>query len=365
MSNHERVPRVLMLGPSLDSHGGMSSFASAVLAVASEREDICINYMPTVIPGTRIQKLRFGMHALCGFKDRLDECDVVHVNYASGFSMLRKRMFVKIARQEGKTVILHSHGSAEEEKLKSGDKATVQRLLSFASNADALIAISDEWKEIFVSAGIPAEKIFVLRNGVRLLSDGIEKSNPASGERVNILYLGRLEDEKGLNELFESVRLLEHRIDPERYRLIVAGAGNDQDVARYKSAARSLQSEVCFTGWVQGEAKDALTRAADIFVLPSHNEVLPMSLLEAMGAGAACIATSVGAIPTVIRNGVNGLLVNPGNALDLSDAMAFLLLDDDERQRVSAAGVDTVSQDYSVSATVDRLVGIYEKVSNV
>ena len=364
MSNRERVPRVLMLGPSLDSHGGMASFASAVLAVASEREDICLDYMPTVIPGTKVQKLRFGMHALRDFKDRLDECDVVHVNYASGLSMLRKRMFVKIARQEGKTVILHSHGSAEEAKLKSGDKVTVQRLLSFVSNADALIAISDEWKEIFVSAGIPDEKVFVLRNGVRLLSDGIEKPNLTSDERANILYLGRLEDEKGLNELFESVRLLEDRIDPKGYRLIVAGTGKDQDVARYKSVARSLQSEVRFTGWVQGEAKDDLTRAADIFVLPSHNEVLPMSLLEAMGAGAACIATSVGAIPTVVTHGVNGLIVPPRDVEALERSIESVVNNYGIRRRLAREAIRTVSERYSIAATVDELIKVYERVQN-
>lgn len=357
VSVNEKVPKVLMIGPSLDSHGGMSSFASAVLEEASKRDDILINYFATVIPGSKVKKLIYGLKSVLGFLRTVANYDVVHINYATGLSMGRKRLFELVARARRKKIVIHSHGSEDEHRLRKGDRHLVARHLSFVAHSDALIVISDHWKNLYISLGIPKQKISVLRNGVRLLSG----EEPVAVERdsVRLLYLGRLEDEKGVMDLLEALRLMESRLPSIKYKLILAGTGLDSDLARYESEAKRLKCDVEFVGWVEGADKDGLTKGSDIFVLPSHSEVLPMSMLEAMGAGVACIASRVGAIPSVIDDEMNGLLVDAGNCDDLALAIEQLIVDGRKRRSLATAGWHTVKDGYSIGATVDDLRAIY------
>ena len=98
-----------------------------------------------------------------------------------------------------------------------------------------------------------------------------------------------------------------------------------------------LGDAVTFLGWLpSGQVSEELANA-DAFVLPSYNEGLPMSLLEAMAAGLPVLSTPVGGIPEVVEHGVNGLIAEAGNIRSIADSMLALADDADRRTRLGAA----------------------------
>jgi glycosyltransferase involved in cell wall biosynthesis len=113
-----------------------------------------------------------------------------------------------------------------------------------------------------------------------------------------------------------------------------------------------------------GARKDVpeLLACCDLSVLPSESEGLPNSVLEAMAAGLAVVATSVGGVPELIENEVSGLLVPPNNPSALSTAILRLLQDESLRQRLSSAGRDCVVTRFSFLRLVETLETLYSKV---
>ena len=147
------------------------------------------------------------------------------------------------------------------------------------------------------------------------------------------------------------------------WQLVMAGAESEPGFIAWMHSEigrLGIGSRVQWLGEVVGAAKDSALAASDIFVLPSRAEGLPMAMLECMGAGMAVVATRVGAIPEVITEGREGLLVPPGDAAALAAAMDRLASDADLRQRMAAAARRTCEDHYSVESAARKLMLIYQ-----
>ena len=97
-------------------------------------------------------------------------------------------------------------------------------------------------------------------------------------------------------------------------------------------------------------------------MIPSYYEGMPMAVLEAMAHKLAIVTTNAGGIPKLIRDGVNGRLCEPGNVEELSDALAELLNDDEERKRLGEAAYREAEEKYSMASHLERLRAIYRQV---
>jgi glycogen synthase len=198
--------------------------------------------------------------------------------------------------------------------------------------ARVVIAVSEQLAEAARRAG--ARDVRFIPNGVE-----IPESIGAEAEPPEVLYVGRLSPEKGIRELVEATRGL---------KLVVAGDG----------PLRSLVPEAL--GFVpHAEVEQLLARAA-VVVLPSHREGLPQVLLEALGHGRAVVATPVGGIPSLVEDGVTGLLVPPGDAKGLRAAIERLLGDQDLRRRLGEAGRARVTELCSWGHVTDDTIAAYE-----
>ena len=116
---------------------------------------------------------------------------------------------------------------------------------------------------------------------------------------------------------------------------------------------KKLESKVFFTGFQKDV--DEWIEALDIFILPSLTEGTPMSLLEAMAKGVPVVASAVGGVPHVIESMKNGILVAPGNAKEIKNAVYFLFNNYDERKRLSAAGRDIINKRYCLKDWVEKI----------
>lgn len=156
----------------------------------------------------------------------------------------------------------------------------------------------------------------------------------------NILYVGRIEARKGINELVEAARLLQKR--NVQFRLDLAG--NGQDLERIMAESRGeLQGYVHCLGLVsERQELFSLYRHADLFVFPSHNEGFPRVLYEAMCFHTPIITTFVGSIGSLMEHNVNCVRVEVGDAAALASSIEMVLRDVDLRRRIGENGNKTM-----------------------
>jgi len=143
-------------------------------------------------------------------------------------------------------------------------------------------------------------------------------------------------------------------------RLVLVGTGPQEGDLRKLVADRGLADRVTFVGSRDDVA--ALLPAFDVFALSSRYEGLPIALLEAMAAGRACVATSVGGVPEVVTDGVDGVLVPPGDADAFAAALAGLLADPDRRVALGEKAAAR-SGDFRLDVAVGQLAAIYDRVT--
>lgn len=192
-----------------------------------------------------------------------------------------------------------------------------------------------------------AERVRVISNGVDtvrfspgLYGGGVREKHGLQGCRV-VLFVGALtrwHSYKGLDVLIEAFAGAS-RDDP-LMRLLVVGAG--ELLPKYQSLALhyNVAEKVHFAGSVDGSLLPEYYAASDTTVLPSRDssEGFGLVLLEAMACGKAVIGSNVGGIPEIVRNGENGLLVQPGDPSALAAALRELLADDDGRMAMGRSG---------------------------
>jgi glycosyltransferase involved in cell wall biosynthesis len=207
----------------------------------------------------------------------------------------------------------------------------------------------------------------IIANESRILPQMIVKEDKFLPDIKNlvqrILYVGRLSPEKGLNELFIALKLLSKRIS---FEALIIGDGIDEKKYRDLVLKLKLCSCIQFLGPISwGDELFSIMRKCDVLVLPSKTEGLPLVLIEAMSQGVPVVATNVGGIPEIVEDRISGLLVTPGSAKDLANALFDMLFDKNLRyqliengQRIAQKNTFT-EQTGKISKLVLKL--IYEK----
>ena len=180
------------------------------------------------------------------------------------------------------------------------------------------------------------------------------------GGPARILFLGRLGSRKGVPELIEA--LSSETLAARSWTATIAGDGDGTGfVARI--AAAGLSARIAMPGWLdQAQASRALAEA-DMLVLPSRHEVMPIAILEAMARGLAIVATPVGAVPEILEDGENALLVPPGDAAALADAIATLIDDVPARLRLGARARCCFAERLDIAVPAAALQALYREAA--
>ena len=177
---------------------------------------------------------------------------------------------------------------------------------------------SIDWLKKYVD-----NEITVLHNSVIVPS-----TNYYSNDSNNIVMLGRLEERKGTYDLLEVINDIVKKY--ENIKFVLAGDGDLERLDKKIKQLEIPQNNIEVLGWIDSNKRHELLKDCLIYVLPSYNEGMPMSVLEAMSYGIPCISTNVGSIPSVIENNNNGIIINPGDKIALRESLINLL--DDKKQ---------------------------------
>ena len=178
-----------------------------------------------------------------------------------------------------------------------------------------------------------------------------------TAEDVVLGCISRFDPIKRLEVLLAAVQRLVGRLP--RVTLLLVGAGTEEERIRRLTVEMGLQGRVIFTGFLENPAR--VYPALDLYVTASEKEGLPLSLVEAMCAGLAVVATDVSGHRDVVIHGETGLLVPPNDGAALADAIAELIADPVRRRAMGEAGRRRALADFELQLMVDATAAIYRR----
>lgn len=337
--------KVLIIATSPKTRGGITSLLKLVRRSVLWDKYRCF-WLSTHRDAPGIVKMAYFIRAILLYPFLLPFFDVVHINFSVGFSLTRKYVFFKIARVFCKTTVIHLHCGSQLEHLWN------RKYDYMFKHSDRALVLSQGIKDVILRkiGAEYSEKITVLYNPCPKIC--INRDNDSH----NILFLGRLVKEKGYRELLEAFSSV-HKRHPD-WTLTICGTG---EMEKAKSLGRKYGCEeaVSFPGWVSDEEKEGFLSSSSILCLPSYEEGFPISILEAWSAGVPVIASSVGAIPELLQDGDNGLLVQPRDALSLENAIEKLVSEPALRQTLSENARHMAETELSEREFILKLDRIY------
>jgi len=188
----------------------------------------------------------------------------------------------------------------------------------------------------------------------------IGNQKPTGGS--DILFVGRFSPEKGILELLKAIELLREESIGNRV-VIVGGSDNPEELARVKESisAKRIEKIQLVLDAVPEKVLEFLKRAA-LFVLPSHQEGLPIALLEAMAAGIPVVVSPVGGITDVVTDCENGFLVPSGETRLLADRIKQLLEDQNLRRRMGERNYESALENHHPERTGEQLAVLYRSI---
>jgi glycosyltransferase involved in cell wall biosynthesis len=240
----------------------------------------------------------------------------------------------------------------------------LERML--AKITTVLVAVSPEVRDDLVALGVaPAEKFTVIRLGIELEQRVRCEEPPAEvrrqlgipPERFVVGWLGRMTGVKQTSDLLTVLAaLLERGVDAG---LLIVGDGPDRVGFEQQAQSLGLVRHCLFLGYQEEVAP--WYAAMDAVALPSGNEGTPVTVIEALAAGRPVAAYGVGGVPDVVRDGVDGFVVEAGDTAALADRLADLAADPELRARMGAAGRERVLERYGVGRLLDDVDRLYRE----
>jgi glycosyltransferase involved in cell wall biosynthesis len=229
-------------------------------------------------------------------------------------------------------------------------------------HADAVIAVSDRLRSDLEAGGVEPATITVLHNAIVLddyrippvtAADGADLDRPVDRPVVSIV--GRLSPEKGHAVFLEAARLVANEVPGVRF--LVVGEGPLRQSLTARTQELGLGAQVEFTGH-RSDLAD-IYGMTDVLVISSFTEGVPNVLLEAFAYSKPAVATAVGGVPEVLRDGETGRLVAPGDAAAIAARVVELLKDPRERRRMGRAGRLAVEQYFDFATRTRALERLY------
>lgn len=226
--------------------------------------------------------------------------------------------------------------------------------------ADKIIVLSKEMEKELLSNGFKFEKLVLIPNGIDVnkfkpLENKKELKNKSgyTGKKI-ILFSGRLTEQKGVEYLIRSFE----KLNLDEKFLIIVGDGDLKDKLEKLVSELKIDKYVLFAG--KREDVVPYLQMADIFVLPSLSEGLPLSLLEAMACGLPVVATKVGGNIDLVEDKVNGYLVEPGNVDEIKNAIENLLRDEEKLKEIGKINREKIVRSYSFEAIGEKYLSLFK-----
>lgn len=363
-------PVVVVVAEAAPMRGGIASFAQTITSDSALAKQFDVRLLNTARVATR----QGGILSLDNVKSAMADAwqvfraagraDIIHLQLVAdcGLSSLRAAALIIAASLGRAKLIAHVHsavgnaGRPEFAHYGCVDRVALRTL----RRAVMVCTVS--------SVGTATMRQFAGRSRVETVDNAIDLNafpvTQSDGEPPTVLFVGVICRRKGTIELARASRLLRDRgvLD---WKLVVIGGQGPTPLNEYNEIVAEFEMagvSASLMGPEHGDQIRARLAEGDIFVLPSYLEGQPIAIIEAMASGLPVVGSAVGAVPDLIRDGVEGRIVEPGDVEGLADALGTLILDQESRLRMAAASRKRAEDLHSMQRLSGRLAGIYTDV---
>ena len=245
----------------------------------------------------------------------------VHVNMAERLSVLRKGAIIVVSKMIGVPVVLHLHAAQFHlfyPRLPKLLQALTRWTFSLADTCVVLGAAAQRF--VIKELKVPEDRVKIVFNGVPRPS--VPRRTASQSVIKRLLFVGNLSERKGVSDLLQA--MTHTGLKNISLELVLAGGGDVEGYAA-KAKALGLADIVKFAGWSEQKDVARLMAQADVLILPSYDEGLPLVILEALANGVAVVCCPVGEIPNVLTDRQNACFIQPGDIQGLSEILQEVL----------------------------------------
>ena len=350
---------VLIIGP-IGGGGGISAVIHAITESKTWRDDriICLE-TAAYKDKKKIKKIATFIGALIKFVvlTITQKIDVIHIHSSFKYSFLRKSIFALIGNLFKKNVIFHIHASDFYSFYIDQKNYLLRKFINFIlrKNSTNIVLCHDWKKKLKMSYGI--DNVTVIRNPNP--NKILHRKTLRSHEKVIFLFMGLYIPSKGIIDLIQATALIK-REGLDTFCMTLCGKGEMEREIDSKIEEYNLNGNIINKGWVSGEVKENCFKEADVLVLPSYKEGMPMVILEAFSYGLPVIATNISGIPELITHGENGFLFRPGDIESLAIYMKTMMSDAALRKRMGAKSIQYAAR-FDRDVIAQEWKNIYQK----
>jgi len=365
-----RRPTVVVVAEARPMRGGIATFAETITADPLLAKDFDVQLLNTARVATReggrfnLSNVRYALADAWRVFGASRKADIVHLQLVAdpGLPSLRAAALNLAAAAGRAKLIAHVHsavGNAGRPEFAAYGKVDRWALRTLRL-ADLVCTVSTVGTATMRTLA-PGTWVETVDNAVNL--DDFPPGG-ADGEPPTVLFVGVICRRKGLFELARAARALRERGVRDWNLIVVGGQGPtpqteyDEIVAEFATAGLTES----LVGPEYGDQIKSRLGQADIFVLPSFLEGQPIAIIEAMASGLPVVGTSIGAVPDLIRDGVEGRIVEPGDDAALADALGEVIGDRATRRRMSRASRQRAELGHGLDRLSARLADLYRAV---
>jgi glycosyltransferase involved in cell wall biosynthesis len=370
MNNKQKI---LLVGPLLPVLGGMN-VALHNLAASDLKDRYELTVLDVTGYRTKGKKAFFGLNIFYQLYLLFKliyilvskNPKIVHVQMASYFYFYRRSADIIICKLFGKKVIFHLRGGYFIDFYTKSSPPAKWMIRSVMRLSDRVIALSGYWKD-FLSSIIEPGKITVVPNGVKL-SDFHLKSNKKiemglPENCVSVIFIGAIGKRKGAFDMLDVIPKVSDRI--QNVTFVFCGTGEYLgEIEKFRKMIKKEKNypNMKYFEKIYGQELRDHYLSSDIFILPSYAENLPNSLLEAMAAGLPVVVSDVGAIPEVVKDGVNGFIIKAGDIDSIVEKVTILAQNSELRKTMGLRNIELVREKYDMPIIADKIGKIYEEL---
>lgn len=346
---NEIFDRTIYIGPDINGKGGISAVLKSYSDNLPGFHYLQSNSRHGTLAG--LFYLIYLLAALPVYKYVLGY-KILHIHGASGKSFIRKSIIISWGKILGYKIIFHNHGAETREYYAKRGINVIRKTLD---KCDHIVVLSSVWKDYYEQT-FGYKNVSIVNNIVAHADTSIQAERHSN---IRLLFLGHIGHRKGIFDLLDVISDNKDFFD-NKIELIIGGNG---EIEKLKSVIEQhkLQNMVKYIGWISGRSKFELLANCDILILPSYNEGLPISILEAMAYSKAVIATTIGGIPSIVKNGENGYITTPGDKSAIFDAIKHYMDFPQDIALHGENGLKKVSPFYPESVT-KQLYDLYVSI---